>query len=81
MRYNRAMRTSNYYDGSETRRGGTASPADNPLRGGPVMGAGTAFYDSYSHSIRDDRSLPNSPNLENQKKGAGALLFYFFPPQ
>ncbi|MCK4764118.1 MAG: RHS repeat-associated core domain-containing protein [Candidatus Aminicenantes bacterium] len=68
------MRTSNYYEGSETRHGGTASPADNPLRGGPVMGAGTTSYDSYSHSRRIDRSLPNSPGLESQEqKTAGKI--------
>ncbi|MCK4766072.1 MAG: RHS repeat-associated core domain-containing protein [Candidatus Aminicenantes bacterium] len=62
------MRTSNYYEGSETRRGGAASPPSEPLRGGPVIGAGT----DYSHPLRIDRSLPNSPNLERQEqKSAG----------
>ncbi|MCK4762698.1 MAG: RHS repeat-associated core domain-containing protein [Candidatus Aminicenantes bacterium] len=68
------MRTSNYYEGSETRHGGTASQPSEPLRGGPVMGACTTSYDSYSHSRRIDRSLPNSPNLERQEqKSAGRM--------
>ncbi|MCK4766075.1 MAG: RHS repeat-associated core domain-containing protein [Candidatus Aminicenantes bacterium] len=54
MRYNRGMRTSNYYKNNH----------------GPVMGVGT----EYPHTLRIDRSLPNSPNLESQEqKSAGRI--------
>ncbi|MCK4766077.1 MAG: SUMF1/EgtB/PvdO family nonheme iron enzyme [Candidatus Aminicenantes bacterium] len=60
MRYNSGMRTSNYYESSETPQG-------------PVIGAGTASYD-HSISPLSDRSLPKSPNLESQEqKTAGRI--------